>query len=474
WTSRPPRWCGLRGPVAGGEQRPSPRHGRALAGAAEPLRLLDGESRCDGRLEVATSPGAWARVAAGPGDDRAASVACRQLGCGVPEKVYAVPAASSGPVELQELRCAGSEELLAQCNGHGCPASAQRVPPAPCWPSRAGSRRLRLAGGPGRCAGRGEVYSEGTWGTVCQDAWDLPDADVVCRQLGCGRALEAPGSERFGPGVGTPGTAWLPPGRRTVIPELGGEQAPLPVGCALPHLSQWCLDPPSPVVAGLLRLAGGSSSCSGHLEVLREGTWGRVCANDTSPATAAVVCRQLGCGSGGRLAAVPAQGSVPAWLGWVRCQEGAPSLWRCPSAPWHLQSLTAVSGSVPVPTVLCVLLGTLLGLALAALAVQAHRARLQRRGGHCLGGSPGAPFGVSMGCGEQWSCHCSVYFLTDPVKATDVGAEAVYEELDYSLMPEYQEVPSHTGGSTVVPRAWGCPHPWPNTQQPLLHCRLPV
>lgn len=124
----------------------------------------------------------------------------------------------------------------------------------------------------------------------------------------------------------------------TVIPELGGEQAPLPVGCALPHLSQWCRDPPSPVVAGLLRLAGGSSSCSGRLEVLREGTWGRVCANDTSPATAAVVCRQLGCGSGGRLAAVPAQGSVPAWLGWVRCQEGAPSLWRCPSAPWHLQS----------------------------------------------------------------------------------------------------------------------------------------
>lgn len=86
----------------------------------------------------------------------------------------------------------------------------------------------------------------------------------------------------------------------------------------------------------------------------------------------------------------------------------------------------------------------------------------------------GFAFGVSLGCGEEWSCHCSVYFLTDPVKATDVGAEAVYEELDYSLMPEYQEVPSHTGGSTVVPRAWGCPHPWPSTQQPLLHCRLPV
>lgn len=67
-------------------------------------------------------------------------------------------------------------------------------------------------------------------------------------------------------------------------------------------------------------------------------------------------------------------------------------------------------------------------------------------------------------------CYC----LSGPIRATDPGSEAVYEELDYSLMPEYQEVPSHTGGSTVVPGAWGCPHPWTSTQCPLLHCRLPV
>eukprot|EP00075_Anas_platyrhynchos_P024612 XP_027313865.1 scavenger receptor cysteine-rich type 1 protein M130-like [Anas platyrhynchos] len=253
-----------------GEPACPPGHAAAVncSGAAEPLRLLDGESRCDGRLEVATSPGAWARVAAGPGDDRAALVACRQLGCGVPEKVYAVPAASSGPVELQELRCAGSEELLAQCNASGpaaapghsppeaavacsgecagkgrrCPASAQRVPPAPCWPSRAGSQRLRLAGGPGRCAGRVEVYSEGTWGTVCQDAWDLPDADVVCRQLGCGRALEAPGSERFGPGVGT---LW---------PGAGG--------CSGTEAALWAC--PAPARRGCHRGGGAGAVCSGR------------------------------------------------------------------------------------------------------------------------------------------------------------------------------------------------------------------
>ncbi|NXV95443.1 SRCRM protein, partial [Calonectris borealis] len=88
---------------------------------AEPLRLVAGESRCDGRLEVAASPGAWARVPAGRWDARSASMACRRLGCGVPEKIYAVPGA--GTTGLQALRCAGTAAHLAQCNVSG-PAAA--------------------------------------------------------------------------------------------------------------------------------------------------------------------------------------------------------------------------------------------------------------------------------------------------------------------------------------------------------------
>ena len=52
---------------------------------------------------------------------------------------------------------------------------------------------------------------------------------------------------------------------------------------------------------------------------------------------------------------------------------------------------------------------------------------------------------------------CHACCLAGPSKGA--ASEAVYEELDYSLMPEYQEVPSHTGGSGMVPWAWGCPHP---------------
>lgn len=70
------------------------------------------------------------------------------------------------------------------------------LPPKPPTPV------VRLVGGKNKYEGRVEVLHEGTWGTVCDDDWDLHDAGVVCREMGYGKSKSAPTGAKFGPGTG--------------------------------------------------------------------------------------------------------------------------------------------------------------------------------------------------------------------------------------------------------------------------------
>ncbi|NXS70649.1 DMBT1 protein, partial [Pandion haliaetus] len=170
-----------------------------------------------------------------------------------------------------------------------------------------------------RCAGRVEVLHNQQWGTVCDDGWDLSDAAVVCRQLGCGTATTAPTGASFGRGLDP---IWL-----DRVACVGGENALVEcrarpwginsctheedasVVCSATVTRKpppWTCGPlvlnaaspaslPADEVRTEVRLAG-PNRCAGRVEVLYAGQWGTVCDDGWDLNNAAVVCRQLGCG----------------------------------------------------------------------------------------------------------------------------------------------------------------------------------
>ncbi|XP_036416790.1 antigen WC1.1-like [Colossoma macropomum] len=290
---------------------------------------LSGGMECEGEVEVYFRQD-WRRVLLDSWSESEASVVCRQLGCG---SVFSFSSSSPSSPEHRHMcvtgfSCSGSEAHLGNCSSAQAVSCSSREQLSITCSGKPLNLAIRLVGSGGDCAGRLEVFYNGSWGTVSDDFWDIEDAQVVCRQLQCGVALSALVPAWFGPGTGP---IWL----NEV--ECEGNEASL-WNCRF----QLCGEDECGhkedvgVVCSEFKEIRLTEGCEGNLEVFYNGTWGNVCVNGMDEETASLICQELNCGRSGSESWAKARvESSPNWLDNLKCRKQDSTLWQCPSSPWR-------------------------------------------------------------------------------------------------------------------------------------------
>ncbi|XP_034298726.1 neurotrypsin isoform X2 [Pantherophis guttatus] len=301
-----------------------------------PIRLVDGRSTYEGRVEVYHA-GQWGTICDDQWDDADAEVVCRQLGFGGIAKSWsqAYFGEGLGPVLLDEVRCTGNELSIEQClksswQEHNC--GHKEDAGVSCTPLADGA--VRLVAGKSNHEGRLEVLYNGQWGTVCDDGWTEWNTQVVCRQLGFKNGKIV--SEHFLEENTRP--IWLDDitcsGKELNILQCSkgdwgqhdcSHQEDISINCYRDNDSHKALLGPP------IRLMDGEDKKEGRVEIYINGQWGTICDDGWSDKDAAVVCRQLGYKglSRARTMAYFGEGKGPIHVDNVKCTGNERSLADC-------------------------------------------------------------------------------------------------------------------------------------------------
>uniref|UniRef100_A0A3B5L2X1 SRCR domain-containing protein n=1 Tax=Xiphophorus couchianus TaxID=32473 RepID=A0A3B5L2X1_9TELE len=196
------------------------------------------------------------------------------------------------------------------------------------------SDSVRLVNGTSLCSGRLEVktsQSNQIWSTVCEADIDQQDAEVVCRELGCGSPSVLQGA-LYGEVEAPTGAAEF---------QCGGTESSL-LDCRRSGPVRNTCSPSKAVrltCSGPVRLVGGASRCEGTLD-LKLGRWKPVKASGWTVREAAAACRELDCGSVVSMGTRNDSSVRQVWEIEISCLKSGYPLRQCASASLlssHLQ-----------------------------------------------------------------------------------------------------------------------------------------
>ncbi|XP_071402192.1 scavenger receptor cysteine-rich type 1 protein M160-like [Centroberyx affinis] len=289
------------------------------------VRLVGGASRCAGGLEV-KQHGDWKPV-----DDwgsdwnlKSAAVVCRQLDCGSAVSTENRKDSSSRSVWWIISSCPQSGSTLRECVSTGSLPSSSSLQ-ITC------SESVRLVNGTSLCSGRLEVKSNQSWSSVCEADFDQQDAEVVCRELGCGAPSVLQGA-LYGE-VEAP--MWTKEfqceGNESVLLDCGSSGSARNTCSPGKAVGLTCSEPDD------VRLVGGASRCAGGLEVKQHGDWKPVYDWNWNLKSAAVVCRQLDCGSAVSTESRKNSSSRSVWRIRSSCLQSGSTLRECVET-WSVSS----------------------------------------------------------------------------------------------------------------------------------------